>query len=80
MDKDIRDLQQKVEKLSDKLDSLEIKLDKIDKNSYYIRDFVAEVQKYCEDRDERLAGYLKGKISWAGAILFGLILILFFVK
>lgn len=54
--------------------------DNIKESNSELCDFARKAVKDSEDSNKMTIDYLNGRISWVGAILFGLILILFFVK
>lgn len=54
--------------------------DNIKKSNFELCDFAREEVKDSEDSNKMTINYLNERITWVGAILFGLILILFFVK
>ena len=54
--------------------------DNIKESNIELCDFAREAVKDSEDSNKMTISYLNGRITWVGAILFGLILILFFVK
>ena len=68
------------EEFYSRLKELEDKLeDNIQRSKVNLLGSLENTQDYLEDRDQKLADYLKGRITWVGAILFGLIFILYYL-
>lgn len=54
--------------------------DNIKESNSELCNFTRKAVKDSEDSNKMTIDYLNGRISWVGAILFGLILILFYIK